>query len=128
MLQVKNNTGPAINLNVPAGQAPAVISAGAGKVTNLDADKLDGKDASAFLPTKTYIREAEGLGRVNNFDDVSATCDPGDVIISGGYNGVDSATTFVAVSQPFKTGWQVLWFSSGTADALRIRAICADVA
>lgn len=128
MLQVKNNTGPALNLTVPAGQAPAVVSTDAAKVVNLDADKLDGKDATAFFPTKTYIRDVPGQGKANAFDDVSATCDPGDFVISGGYDGVDSAATFIAVSQPFKTGWQVIWFSGAQPDALKVRAICADAA
>jgi hypothetical protein len=128
LLQVRNDGGPALTLAVPAGQPPALVSEGAAKVVNLDADKLDGKDAAAFVPTKTYIREVNGLGKANNFDDVSATCDPGDLAIGGGYNGVDRADTFVAVDQQFKTGWQVIWFSANQPDALRVRAICADVA
>jgi hypothetical protein len=52
LLQVKNDGGPALNLTVPAGQAPLVVSAGAGTAPNLSADKLDGKDATAFLPTR----------------------------------------------------------------------------
>ena len=51
LLQVKNDGGPALNLVVPAGKAPFVVSAGAARVANLDADKLDGQDAGAFATT-----------------------------------------------------------------------------
>jgi len=42
-------SGAALNVQVPAGQAPITVSAGAGKATNLDADKLDGHEASDFV-------------------------------------------------------------------------------
>jgi hypothetical protein len=38
----------ALGITVPAGRAPIKVSAGAGKAKNLDADKLDGLDQSAF--------------------------------------------------------------------------------
>ena len=51
MLRVENNGGgPALALKSGAGGPPLTVGADAGKATNLDADKLDGKDASAFLP------------------------------------------------------------------------------
>ena len=43
--------GSALGLQVNAGQAPMTVNAEAGKATNLDADKLDGKDASEFAPS-----------------------------------------------------------------------------
>jgi hypothetical protein len=36
---------------VNAGQAPLTVNAEAGKATNLDADKLDGKDSTEFAPS-----------------------------------------------------------------------------
>ena len=38
----------ALELQVPQGKAPLTVNAGAGTATNLDTDKLDGKDASEF--------------------------------------------------------------------------------
>lgn len=38
-----------LSITVPSGRAPIDVSAGAGTATNLDADKLDGHDASDFL-------------------------------------------------------------------------------
>ncbi|BBH16385.1 hypothetical protein Back2_06720 [Nocardioides baekrokdamisoli] len=48
-LAVRNNgSGPALTLIVPSGHAPMAISAGAGKVANLNADKLNGISSSGF--------------------------------------------------------------------------------
>jgi len=44
---VKRGTGPALSLKVGAGQAPLAVNS-PGKVDNLNADSLDGKDAGAF--------------------------------------------------------------------------------
>jgi hypothetical protein len=41
--------GPALSLTVPPGKAPVVVSAGAGKATNLNADKLDGLDSTQLV-------------------------------------------------------------------------------
>lgn len=52
LLKADNNGGgPALALESEAGRPPLTVNATAGKVTNLDADRLDGKDSSAFLPT-----------------------------------------------------------------------------
>ncbi len=49
-LQITNTgTGSALGIKVGAGRAPIVVNSGAGKATNLNADKVDGLDASAFL-------------------------------------------------------------------------------
>ncbi len=39
----------ALNINVASGKAPLRVNAAAGTATNLSADKIDGKDSSAFL-------------------------------------------------------------------------------
>jgi hypothetical protein len=52
-LQNSNATGGTsaggLAITVPAGRAPLTVNAGAGKATNLDADKLDGHDAGDFV-------------------------------------------------------------------------------
>jgi hypothetical protein len=54
MLAIKNtntNSGSkGLSINVPAGKPPIVVNGTAGKATGLNADKVDGKNASAFLP------------------------------------------------------------------------------
>jgi hypothetical protein len=56
-LVVQNPSGgSALRLQVNAGQAPLTVNATAGKATNLNADRLDGKDSSAFaLAARTPI-------------------------------------------------------------------------
>jgi hypothetical protein len=49
-LVLKNpNGGSALQLQVNSGQAPLKVNSTAGKATNLNADKLDGKDSSEFV-------------------------------------------------------------------------------
>jgi hypothetical protein len=52
-LQVTNTSGAAnataLGLTVAAGHSPITVTSGAGKATNLNADLLDGRDASAFV-------------------------------------------------------------------------------
>ena len=59
---VKNQgTGGGIQINVKTGKSPISVSAGAGKATNLDADKLDGKDGSEIEPRIDNIRDLNGV-------------------------------------------------------------------
>jgi hypothetical protein len=51
-----------------------------------DADKLDGKDSTAFFSGKTYTKAGNTANHNSNFaENVSASCDPGDPALSGGY-------------------------------------------
>jgi hypothetical protein len=54
------STGPAAGFNVSAGHAPFTVNSGT-KVTNLNADKIDGKDSTAFLPVNGIAQEAYSL-------------------------------------------------------------------
>jgi hypothetical protein len=53
--------GPALGLNVGSGKAPMTVSSGAAKVTNLDADKLDGNDLSTFLEKDGRLAQSTEL-------------------------------------------------------------------
>jgi hypothetical protein len=63
------------------------------RVTNLNADRLDGKQAGAFLPKATY-RKFEGTAGTELPSSGSRlaniSCDEGDVLLSGGYGSVDA--------------------------------------
>jgi hypothetical protein len=48
---INNGTGTALNLSVPSGKAPLKVNSGAGKATNLDADKVDGLDSARLAGT-----------------------------------------------------------------------------
>ena len=43
-----------IDITVPSGQPPLAINANAGKASNLNADKLDGKSEEDFIPSRLY--------------------------------------------------------------------------
>lgn len=69
LLVVDNNgSGPAMDLRVEPGKAPLRVNATAGKATNLDADRIDGQDASAFLPAGGKARDAETLDGKDSAD------------------------------------------------------------
>ena len=46
---INNGTGAALGLRVRPGEPPLTVNADAGTATNLSADKLDGKDSTAFV-------------------------------------------------------------------------------
>jgi hypothetical protein len=55
VLKVDNNgTGPALNLEVGSGKAPLTVNSTAGKATNLNADKLDGKHDNQLLRVASF--------------------------------------------------------------------------
>lgn len=103
--------GAALDLRVQPGKAPIKVNS-SGKVSNLnadqidgldsqtfqrsgtkaaDADRLDGKDSTAFLASDVYTVSAvseeiqPGFGR-----GAQALCDAGDVALSGGYRDINA--------------------------------------
>ena len=57
------NTGASgVGVTVPSGKAPIKVNSTAGKATNLNADKLDGKDSTALgVTTKTAQQLRESI-------------------------------------------------------------------
>jgi len=81
-----NAAATALDLQVEAGKTPMKVNATAGKATNLNADKLDGLDASQ-LGGLSGVTQVEQPGGVNDSVDpktTSATCPVGTVAIAGG--------------------------------------------
>ncbi len=97
-------------------------------MANLNADRLDGRDSSAFLPKATYRNfqgttgtDLPGGGTLANMN-----CDKGDLILSGGYASVDAGTTIVS-SQPYDIqGWELVCINDGTADPVIVTVLYAD--
>lgn len=58
--------GSALGLQVNSGQAPLTVNADAGTATNLDADKVDGKEASDFLGKMEKAADADTLDGINS--------------------------------------------------------------
>ena len=55
-----------LGITVPAGRAPITVNASAGKATNLNADMVDGLDASAFLPTSGKAADSNALDGIDS--------------------------------------------------------------
>lgn len=66
-------TGPALQLQVGAGRAPIMVNADAGKAINLNADKLDGQDSSAFFSGGGYIKSGAVALTNNSISNVLQT-------------------------------------------------------
>lgn len=77
LLKVDNNGGgPALSLESAAGRPPLTVNADAGKATNLDADRFDGKDSSAFLPADGKAADAvraDAAGEAETLDGRDST-------------------------------------------------------
>ncbi len=130
LLRITNNgAGTALGLRVPSDKPPLFVNSST-KVGSLNADLLDGKDESAFLPNKTYAKHATGQGQEITIGRrfLAAYCDSGDRIISGGHYDMDAGTTlFGSTPDWFHQGWQVEWINDGTADSIQVTAYCADL-
>ncbi len=87
MLRIDNSgTGSALQLLVRPNRPPLTVSAGAGKATNLNADKLDNRDSSAFSPSEIYEKSVTQTIPPDNIDNgITVPCDQGDVAVSGSY-------------------------------------------
>jgi hypothetical protein len=126
-----------IGVTVPSGKAPITVSTGAGKATNLNADKLDGKNATAFVPTKTYTETfsvtTNGNGSITGqgrpCDDLGTT--QADLLLSGGakLNNISTQTTVQSYPLDNHT-----WFAqikdntaSSTGAGFDIIILCADL-
>jgi hypothetical protein len=90
MLKIDNNGGgAALSLESNDGAAPLVVNPTAGKAINLNADKIDGQEASTFIDSVADVKVRYGssvlvpaVGPVVR--DSFAYCQPGEVALSGG--------------------------------------------
>jgi hypothetical protein len=66
---VKHGPGPALKLQVQDGQPPLAVNSDA-PVANLNADKVDGEDSSAFLPVNGTAANATNATNAANADEL----------------------------------------------------------
>lgn len=142
MLRVDNNgSGPALSLEANAGRPPVVVNAAAGTATNFDADELDGRDSSAFLPAEIYEKSASQEISPDSSSGTTVTCDPGDVAVSGSY-AVSQAGASLQVNserrvddrfdaetgQTNPSGWHVIANNpdTSTGGTITVYVNCAD--
>jgi len=128
-----NNAGTddtALSLNVQSGEPPMTVNSSA-EVTNLNADKLDGRDASTLMPAQTYtVDETVEMGSNTVGTTRVVFCDEGDVPISGGFSGLGSETQVFSSYRKVHVGRPTWWVSvrkaQGPEDTWTAQAVCAD--
>ena len=140
MLRVDNDgTGPALSLQAGAGNPPVVVNAAAGKATNLDADQLDGQDSTDFLPAEIYENSASQSISPDSSAGTTATCDTGDVAVSGSYAMLGSRLDVTSerrvddrfdeeTGQTNPSGWHVIAENPDTSaeGTITVYVNCAD--
>jgi hypothetical protein len=99
---VKQRPGPALRLRVGGGPPMAVNSKA--RVANLNADKVDGKDADAFLGDTITVVGSSGPIAPNDFGTVIALCPPGHQATGGGPSLENVFTMVVTQSSPLING------------------------
>jgi hypothetical protein len=104
-----------------------IFEASLGKVP--DADLLDGKTAAEFLFSLTYRAEATtdqgqllGDGTRVKF----ASCNPGDLLLSGGPASVNISSDLLDSFANSRTSWQARIKDNGVADDYTVVVLCAD--
>lgn len=145
-MQVVNNNpdanDTALNLSVQSGEAPMRVNSDT-KVTNLNADHVDGMDANSFLKTNGKAADAETLDGKDSAQFMTAStyystspemtgqnigngtgihhaefgCDAGDQLITGGYRWMINATSVAVVGSwpiPNSNRWAVQWANNGS--------------
>jgi hypothetical protein len=131
-LQIDNNnsagaSATALDLQVEPGKAPMSVNSD-GRVANLNADKLDGQDASAFMPASTY--RVDKPITVDVVFSTAVLCDPGDLALSGAWAGKDAGTE-ITNATPGRTDSQSVGFlidsDSPLLDDMTLIAVRADL-
>ena len=99
---VKQGPGPALNLMVQSGQPPLKVNS-SGKVANLNSDKLDGLDQSAFLRKTGKATDSDKLDGKNSDEIlplVRAQRDNNPSFTSFIQNGSSAQTNTVSITAP----------------------------
>jgi hypothetical protein len=128
LLRINNEgSGPAIDLRVEPGEVPMNVNS-TNRINDLNADQVDGKDSTAFVPADTYeVRKStlgEGEGQQGNR---IANCDRGDVLLGGGF--VTGPDDNVISNQPIESevsGWFFGFQDNGPRSVQVAYALCAD--
>jgi hypothetical protein len=136
---VNKNAGTddtALRLEVDPGEAPMSVNSST-RVDSLNADQLDGQDSSQFVPTSTnsfvrnnLYRAESALGLGTQLGDgtftLSASCDPGDVMLSGGPANISPTTDMVESFPSSTTSWTARVDKNGLTDNYSVVVLCAN--
>ena len=132
MLRVDNdNAGTnatALNLLVEPGHTPMKVNSTT-KVNSLNTDLLDGHDSSQFIKTFTYRSESDvGTGTLlgDGTFTMAASCNSGDVMLSGGPANVAPTTDIVESYPSGLNSWTARVDKNGVDDRYNVVVLCAD--
>jgi hypothetical protein len=132
-VKVENKTqagaGRGIDVQVATGQPPITVNPGAGK-SNLNVDKLDGRDEEDFLNASRAYKKSSGLvtglGGGRN-KPISVRCEKNDIAI--GFSAVpldpDKVDIIRSISAQF-TGYFVEFTDNDAASNFIVEVICSD--
>ncbi len=130
-LRVDNNSADAsataLDLQVEPGKAPMKVNSD-GRVANLNADKLDGQDASAFMPARTY--RVDKPITVDVVFSTAVLCDTGDLAISSAWAQKDAGTEIVTAAPSIANPGAMIFLINSDApllDDMTLMAVCADL-
>jgi hypothetical protein len=136
---VNNNAGAndtALDLRVQAGEAPLRVNSNT-RVNNLNADLLDGLDSSQLVPASTnaFVRNStyrneSALGPGQQLGDgtftMAASCNTGDVMLSGGPANINPTTDMVESFPSGINSWTARVDKNGQPDNYSVVVLCAD--
>jgi hypothetical protein len=135
VLRIDNNSSStdatALDLQVEPGKPPMTVNSSA-RVANLNADRLDNKDASAFLSSTNYSAVSTegpgaGTGAVRRLE---VHCRAGDLPLGGGIANVDPGTVVLSSFPELRftpPGWVVSVQHDNTLDNDLVAVVlCAD--
>jgi hypothetical protein len=98
------------------------------RVANLNADKLDGQEASAFMPARSY--RVDKPITVDVVFSTAVLCDPGDLAIGSAWANKDATTEITtAASSIANPGAMIFLVNSDSPllDEMTLMAVCADL-
>jgi hypothetical protein len=128
LLVVDNNSAVAgaraLDLRVEPNRAPLTVNPTAGKATNFNVDKLDGKDSTSFLSSSVYTKQSSSEGVANGIKEADLDCDAGDVMLSGGYFFGSGAE--VLSDTVFNNRYFLAWRSGDQPVNAVLRVTCAN--
>ena len=140
VLKVENTTqgiigGQGIDIRVAPGKRPITVNNDAGK-TNLNVDKLDGRDEEDFLPTRLYgngtinLIQGKGGGKPVLITALSGLeCDEGDIALNAGFRAIDlpgDETSDLVAMEPFSGSYTIELRDNGDPSKFRANIICMD--
>jgi hypothetical protein len=150
-LRAQNNgTGAALGLFVKSNGIPPMLVNSNGKVSNLNADLLDGQDSSAFLPTNATAQDSVRLGGITSdrymgavmsraesavgpgtqLSDgtfrIDVSCPSGSVLLSGGPANIKNTSTLLESFPASTTTWAARINKNGFEDNFSVVALCAS--